>query len=253
MPLQSNTYPPTINIHMKVTPYDKESSKTEQVREMFDAIAPKYDMLNHLLSMNVDKGWRKRLVKMVAAQNPRNILDVATGTADLAIALQRTLPTATITGADLSPEMVAVGRDKVTKATLPIELIVADAENLPFTDGSFEAITAAFGVRNFENTLSGLRDMHRVLTKTGSIYILEFSVPRPSLFALLYKFYFRHVLPTIGKIVSKDARAYTYLPESVEAFAYGEKFVSLLREAGFGEASYRELTGGIATIYTAKK
>lgn len=220
---------------------------------MFDAIAPKYDLLNHLLSMNIDKGWRRKIVKMVAAQAPVSILDVATGTADLAIALKRTVAAARVVGADLSPEMVQIGRDKVARLGLDIELQVADVENLGFEDGSFDAVTAAFGVRNFEDTVAGLREMYRVLNSTGRVYILEFSVPKPSPFATLYKFYSRCVLPVVGKIVSHDARAYTYLPESVEAFAYGENFVSLLSQAGFRDGSFTTLTYGVATIYTAQK
>lgn len=238
---------------MSVTPYKGENSKKEQVRDMFDAIAPKYDTLNHLLSMNIDRGWRRKLVRMVQLQNPRTILDIATGTADLAIELHDRVPKAQITGADLSPEMIAIGRAKISKRSLPIELVVADAEALPFIDEEFDAVTAAFGVRNFEDIVAGLTEIHRVTAKGGHIYILEFSMPDPSLFARLYKLYFRHVLPAIGRIVSRDARAYTYLPESVEAFAYGEKFVSLLRQVGFRDISHHKLTNGIATIYTAQK
>lgn len=238
---------------MKITPYQTDNSKSDQVRDMFDAIAPKYDLLNHLLSMNIDKGWRKKLVQMVAAQHPANILDVATGTADLAISMQRAIPHARVTGTDLSSEMVAVGREKVNRLGMQIDLQVADVEHLPFADNSFEAVTAAFGVRNFENTVAGLSEMRRVLAPGGGLYILEFSLPKPSPFAVLYRFYFRNILPTIGKMVSKDARAYTYLPESVEAFAYGEEFVSLLRQAGFLNPSFETLTQGVATIYRAAK
>lgn len=238
---------------MRVTPYNNDNSKKEQVRDMFDAIAPKYDALNHILSMNIDKGWRRKLVAMVKNDAPNSVLDVATGTADLAIALQQAMPIVQISGADLSPEMIAIGRAKIAKRQLNIELTVADAEHLPFADESYDALTAAFGVRNFENTLAGLSEMCRVVKTGGRVYILEFSVPRPSLFASLYKFYFKRILPTIGKIISKDARAYTYLPESVEAFAYGENFVTLLHQAGFKNGHYKELMYGIATIYTAQR
>lgn len=238
---------------MSVQPYNNNHSKKEQVRDMFDAIAPKYDLLNHVLSMNIDKGWRRRVVKSVQSLAPSSILDIATGTGDLAIALKKRIPQAAVTGSDLSPEMLEVARGKIAARELNIELIVADAEKLPFHDESFDVITAAFGVRNFENTVVGLSQMRRVLRTGGTMIILEFSTPPPSLFAKVYRWYFRNVLPRIGRLVSKDSRAYSYLPESVDAFACGDNFVSLLREAGFQSATYKTLTGGVATIYNAVK
>lgn len=238
---------------MSVQPYNNDHSKKEQVRDMFDAIAPKYDLLNHLLSMNIDRGWRRRVVNTVADLAPTSILDIATGTGDLAIALKKRIPQATVTGSDLSPEMLEVARRKIAERGLEIALQVADAENLPFANDSFRVITAAFGVRNFENTVAGLRQMHRVLEKGGTMIVLEFSTPPPTLFGRLYRWYFRNILPRIGRMISKDSRAYSYLPESVDAFACGDNFVSLLREAGFDTATYKTLTGGVATIYQAVK
>lgn len=237
-----------------ITPYkDNNSTKKEQVREMFDNIAPRYDLLNHLLSLGIDRSWRSKLVAMAAQSKPKSILDVATGTGDLAIALARRCPQARVTAIDLSPEMLEVGRRKVAKRGLSIEMLVSDAEQIPLPDNSFDTVTAAFGVRNFENPLVGLKQMCRVLKRGGEIYVLEFSTPRHGLFAALYKFYFHNLLPLVGRAISKEKRAYSYLPESVEAFACGEQFLQLLADAGFSQGSYRELMGGIATIYRGIK
>lgn len=236
---------------------DDPTGKKEQVREMFDAIAHRYDLLNHLLSMNIDRRWRSKVVKMICRQNPASVLDIATGTGDLAIAVGRALPAVTrVTGIDLSPEMLRIGREKVA-ARFPerdFPMLEGDAEHLPFGDTSFGAVTCGFGVRNFENLTQGLREMHRVLTSGGRVYILEFSMPpKRNVLGRLYRFYFRHILPGIGRLISKDARAYTYLPESVGEFPYGERFCDLLAEAGFAAPQKRVLMGGIATIYTAEK
>lgn len=221
---------------------------------MFDAIAHRYDLLNHLLSLNIDRRWRSQVVRAVKRQSPARLLDLATGTGDLAIAVARALPMTDVTGIDLSPEMLRIGRAKVAERFpgRPFPLLEGDAEQLPLADASFEAITCAFGVRNFENLTRGIHEMHRVLTPGGQLYILEFSMPsQRNLLGKLYRFYFRRVLPSIGRMISKDARAYTYLPESVGEFPYGERFCRLLAEAGFRSPQAHRLTGGIATIYTA--
>lgn len=235
---------------------DDPAGKKEQVREMFDSIARRYDLLNHLLSMNIDRRWRAKVVSMIRKQNPASVLDIATGTGDLAVAVARALPRAAMTGIDLSPEMLRIGREKVA-ARFPgreFPMLEGDAERLPFGDGSFGAVTCGFGVRNFENLPKGLQEMHRVLTPGGRVYILEFAMPpKRNILGKLYRFYFRHVLPGIGRLISKDARAYTYLPESVGGFPYGERLCRLLTETGFAEPQMTTLMGGIAMIYTAEK
>lgn len=240
-----------------ITP-DKTSQlgKKEQVREMFDSIAPRYDFLNHCLSMHIDKRWRRKTVRMVARQQPASLLDVATGTGDLAIALRKKLPESSqITGVDLSPQMLRIGREKIARIFPGKEfaMVEGDAENLPFEAESFDAVTAAFGVRNFEDIPAGLQQMYRVLKPEGQVYILEFSMPGNNILGRLYRFYFRHILPKIGRLVSGSRGAYQYLPESVGGFPYGERFEGLLREAGFSAVSHRKLMGGIAMIYNGKK
>lgn len=237
----------------QVTPYNTDSSKKQQVEDMFDNIAEKYDFLNRTLSMNIDVSWRKKLVKWLSADQPKTILDVATGTGDLAIALQRGTG-ADIVGLDLSQQMLNVGIDKVKRLQLDgkIKMMKGDAENLPFEDNNFDAVTVAFGARNFENLEKGLNELKRVVKPGGSVYILEFSkvegFMRP-----FYMFYFKNILPRIGKIVSKDSRAYTYLPDSVQAFPYGEGMRKILLNCGFTTVVYKKLTLGIATIYKATK
>jgi len=237
-----------------IKPYDPNKEKKEQVADMFNNISKRYDLLNHLLSLNIDKGWRTKVVKMVAADNPTVILDVATGTADLAIALAKGTG-ANITGADISEGMLEVGREKVGKRGLSKKIVLelGDSENLPYADNTFDAITVAFGVRNFQNLQNGLRDMRRVLKPGGQLVVLEFSTPKSFPFKQLYWFYFKAILPTIGKLVSKDPRAYTYLPESVAAFPYGAAFEKELVQAGLQPKQTRPVTFGIATIYQARK
>lgn len=237
-----------------IKPYTEEGSKKEQVAEMFNNISKRYDLLNHLLSLNIDKGWRKKVVSMVRAEQPQLVLDVATGTADLAIALAKGTQ-ASITGADISEGMLEVGRSKVQKQGLAprIVLELGDSEQLPYPDNTFDAITVAFGVRNFQTLRNGLSDMHRVLKPGGLLVVLEFSQPSRFPFKQLYWFYFKAILPTIGKLVSKDPRAYTYLPESVKAFPYGEAFVQELEAVAFEQATVRPVTFGIASIYGARK
>lgn len=238
---------------MSVTPYSEEGSKREQVERMFDAISPKYDLLNRLLSLGIDQGWRRKVMRLVAQESVGHLLDVATGTADLAI---MAAPKAThITGIDISEGMLAHGRTKVAKAKLEkkITLIQADSTELPFAEASFDAVTVAFGVRNFEDLEQGLREMIRVLRPNGRIFILEFSRPQHTPMRQLFRFYFHHVMPVIGRSISKDNAAYTYLPKSVDAFPEGKDFQYLLARCGGREVVARSLTGGIATLYTARK
>jgi demethylmenaquinone methyltransferase/2-methoxy-6-polyprenyl-1,4-benzoquinol methylase len=237
----------------EVKPYSAEGSKKEQVAEMFDNISKRYDFLNHLLSLGIDKGWRRKVVKQVMSKNPQNVLDVATGTADLAIALGKAM-NVEVKGLDISAGMLEVGREKVAKRKLKnVELVLGDGENLPFADNTFDAVTVAFGVRNFENLEQGLGDIYRVIKPGGQLLVLEFSQPEKAPFKQLYNFYFKNILPGIGKLISKDSRAYTYLPESVQAFPYGDAFLKKLQDAGFKNNSANPVTFGIASIYISKK
>ena len=237
-----------------VKPYNDDSSKKEQVELMFDAIAPKYDLLNRILSLGIDISWRKRVIQIIKKENSKFILDIATGTGDLAIALAKT-DTTKIIGLDLSEQMLSFGREKIKNNHLDskIEMIKGDSEHLEFPDNHFDAVTAAFGVRNFGNLNKGLAEMYRVTKKDGNLVILEFSKPSNKFFKTIYYFYFCYVLPFIGKLISKDSRAYTYLPESVEAFPSGNEFVKILEEIGFKTIKWIPLTFGISSIYWAKK
>lgn len=238
----------------KVKPYSQEGSKKEQVAEMFDNISARYDFLNHLLSLNIDKLWRKKAVKLIKPYQPKQVLDVATGTADFAIELRNLKPD-NITGVDISAGMLEVGKTKIKKRSLDklIHLELGDAEHMPFDDDHFEAITVAFGVRNFENLRNGLKEIHRVLKPGYPLAVLEFSKPRSFPWKQLYNFYFIAILPMIGKLVSKDSRAYTYLPESVKVFPEGKEFIDILSEVGYRNIKEYRLTFGISTIYLAEK
>lgn len=220
---------------------------------MFDNIAPKYDLLNHVLSMQIDKIWRKKLVNWMNKDNPQEVLDVATGTGDLAIAIENGTK-AKVVGLDLSQQMLNVGIIKIKKLNLDgrISMQKGDAENLPFEDGRFDAVSVAFGVRNFENLRKGLSELRRVVKDGKSVFILEFSKVEGFL-GPFYMFYFKNILPMIGRLVSKDNRAYTYLPDSVNAFPFGEKMKTILLETGFKHVEYKKLSLGIATIYKATK
>lgn len=219
---------------------------------MFDNISGRYDFLNRFLSLGIDKLWRRRLIKMLRAHKPKNVLDIATGTADLAILASNYVDN--VTGVDISEGMLAKGREKVNKKGIKtVTLSYGDSENLPFADATFDAITVAFGVRNFENIEKGLNEMYRVLKPGGAVFILEFSRPRRFPIKQAYYFYFNNVLPRWGKLVSKDASAYTYLPESVKAFPDGEDFVALLKKCGFNETNFKFLSNGIVAIYSAIK
>jgi demethylmenaquinone methyltransferase/2-methoxy-6-polyprenyl-1,4-benzoquinol methylase len=233
---------------------NSEQSKKVQVEEMFNQISPKYDLLNHLLSANIDKLWRKKTIELLKPWQPELILDVATGTADFAIAATA-INGATVVGIDISEGMLGVGRRKVHKKGLAnrIELIKADSEKLPFENDKFDAAIVGFGVRNFENLKTGLLEIKRVLKPGGVFYVLEFSKPVKSPYKQIYQFYFTKILPLIGRMVSKDSNAYTYLPESVNEFPDGEKFLTILADVGFIENKYFLQTFGIASIYEAHK
>ena len=235
---------------------DKNSgkSKKNQVEEMFDNISPKYDLLNHLLSANIDKRWRRKVIKLLKSKQPSRILDIATGTADFSIEASK-IGEAKITGIDISEGMIEVGLKKIAKRNLNqrINLIKADSENLPFDDNSFDAAIVGFGVRNFENLKKGLSEIYRVLRSGAVFYILEFSKPKKFPVKQVYRFYFTTILPFIGKIVSKHSNAYTYLPESVNEFPDGEDFLSILAEVGFTGNKFYPQTFGIASIYEAHK
>ncbi|MGI9582030.1 bifunctional demethylmenaquinone methyltransferase/2-methoxy-6-polyprenyl-1,4-benzoquinol methylase UbiE [Chryseobacterium sp. RRHN12] len=237
----------------KVTPYNSEATKKSQVEDMFDNIAPKYDLLNHVLSMKIDVLWRNKLVKWMKNDNPQEVLDVATGTGDLAITIEKGTGSKVV-GLDLSQQMLNVGVIKIKKLKLDgkISMQKGDAENLPFEDNRFDAVSVAFGVRNFENLTKGLAELRRVVKDNKSVYILEFSKVE-GFMGPLYMFYFKNILPAIGRLVSKDNRAYTYLPDSVNAFPFGEKMKQILLDTGFKKVEYKKLSLGIATIYKATK
>ena len=221
---------------------------------MFNDIAGQYDFLNHFLSLGIDKGWRRKAIAELKILAPRTILDVATGTGDLAIEAARLGPDR-IVGVDIASHMLEVGRKKINSLGLTqlIDLQYGDSEELPFSDSSFDAITCAYGVRNFENLGAGLKEIYRVLKPGGKVVILEFSKPGKFPFRQLYGFYFRHILPVLGKLFSKHSRAYTYLPESVNAFPEGAAFCAILGTCGFKNPRFRSLTLGVTTLYTAEK
>ena len=225
-----------------------------KVQTLFNAIAARYDLLNHLLSGGVDLYWRRKAIAALEDLQPKRILDVATGTADLAIAALRLGPSAVV-GVDIAENMLAFGREKLTKRGLDavITLQSGEAEHLAFPDGSFDASIVAFGARNFADLPQGLREMGRVLRPGGRIMVLEFSRPSSFPFKQLYFFYFRRILPIVGRLISKDPGAYTYLPDTVMKFPEGDEFLAILRAAGFRTVRQERLTFGIATIYTGDK
>ena len=239
----------------KVTPYkDSALSKKNQVAAMFNNIAWRYDFLNHFLSFGVDRYWRSKAISQLKKSSPKIILDVATGTGDLAIASLKLNPEK-VFGVDISSDMVEIGKRKIQKKNLQqkIELIEADSESLIFDDNKFDAITVGFGVRNFENLEKGLKEMYRVLKPGGTAVILEFSKPKNAVINSLYHFYSERICPLIGKIISKDKAAYSYLHESVEAFPEGNNFLTIFSEAGFKNATCKPLTFGVVSIYTGNK
>lgn len=236
---------------MIVRPYAEEGSKRDQVERMFDRISPTYDRMNRIFSMGIDQRWRRRTIDLLLSEPVDHVLDVATGTADLAIMAARR--GVRVTGVDISEGMLTGGRKKVEQAGLQdrVTLQAADGESLPFPDGLFDAVMVAFGVRNFEHLEQGLGEMRRVLRPGGRSLILEFSRPRGPL-APLFRFYFHRIMPVIGRLVSKDMAAYSYLPLSVDAFPEGDAFLRILRGVGYVEASGWKLNGGIATLYLAR-
>lgn len=227
--------------------------KKEKIEKMFDNIAKYYDFLNHLLSLNVDIFWRYKLVKQIQIKNPKKILDVATGTGDLAIQ-QAKKTKAIIIGFDLSKKMLEIGEKKIKKMNLQnrITMIKGDVENMPFTSETFDIVSVSFGIRNFENLKTSLTEMLRVLKKNGELYILEFSKPE-GIFVPFLIFYFQKILPKIGKFISKNHTAYTYLPNSIKKFPYGKQLKNILKEVGYTNIQYQKLTFGITTLYTAIK
>lgn len=239
----------------KINPYDNNRSKTEQVQEMFDSIAPAYDFMNRAMTFGIDHLWRNKAVKMIKNHRPQSILDVATGTGDLAIKLAHRLKPQKVTGIDLSEGMLDVGRKKVSEAGLDsiITFTQGDCLNLPFDDNTFDCVTVAYGVRNFEHLDKGYSEMQRVLRPGGMICVIELSTPTSRVIKPLYKFYTQHIIPFIGRLVSKDVRAYSYLPESIAAVPQGDNMLQLMREARFTNCHFKPLTFGTCTIYTAIK
>lgn len=239
----------------KVTPYkDSDLSKKEQVTKMFDAISKEYDGLNRVISFGIDVKWRQKVVEIIGNTNPNSILDIATGTGDLAINLTKT-NASKIIGLDISKGMLEVGRKKIEKLHLnnTIEMVFGDSEKIPFSDNSFDAITVAFGVRNFENLEKGLSEIYRVLKTGGTFVVLETSIPTKTPYKQGYHFYATKILPTIGKLFSKDKSAYKYLSDSAAAFPYGKAFNNILQKIGFIAIENKPQTFGVASIYVAKK
>jgi len=239
----------------KVTPYGTQASKKEQVTDMFDNIAPKYDLLNRVLSMGIDVQWRKKLVQQATIQAPKCVLDIATGTGDVALMIAKKNRATQVTGLDISAQMLALARKKASRSHLTSNttFINGDSENLPFPDNSFDTVTVAFGVRNFEDIEAGLSECRRVLKSGGTMAVLEFSQPQSTPFKQIYNLYFRYVLPLIGRLTSKDPKAYTYLFESVQTFPQGQAFMELLHRTGFSMGSFKPLTFGICTLYWSTK
>lgn len=238
-----------------ITPYEgSELGKKQQVEQMFDTISGNYDSLNRMISLGTDQGWRKKVLKLVSEQKPNTILDIATGTGDLAILLSKTDATQ-ITGLDLSAGMLEVGKQKIKALNLDnrIEMVQGDSENLPFADNTFDAITVGFGIRNFEDLEKGLSEILRVLKPGGIFVILETSVPTKFPFKQGYFFYTQNVMPFMGKMFSKDQKAYKYLSDSAKNFPFGEVLNNILRKVGFKDVKHRPQTMGIATIYSSSK
>ncbi len=239
----------------KVKPYkNSELGKKEQVTKMFDTISNEYDNLNRVISFGIDIKWRKKVVEIVNSIKPTSILDIATGTGDLAINLTKT-KAKKIIGLDISEGMLEVGRKKIENLKLQntIEMVLGDSENIPYNDNSFDAVTVAFGVRNFENLEIGLAEILRVLKPGGIFVVLETSIPTKTPFKQGYHFYSKIILPTIGKLFSKDKVAYKYLSDSAAAFPYGKAFNNILEKIGFIDIENKPQTFGVASIYVAKK
>jgi demethylmenaquinone methyltransferase/2-methoxy-6-polyprenyl-1,4-benzoquinol methylase len=238
-----------------VKPYHQDQEKKQQVATMFDNIANNYDLLNRVLSLGIDQSWRKKAINQLKDIQPKYILDVATGTGDVALMTMDLLHPDTIIGVDISKQMLEIGKNKIEQKHLSnqIHLELGDSENLRFEDNSFDAVTVAFGVRNFENLDKGLKEIYRVLKPNGRLVVLEFSKPSIFPFKQIYNFYFKYILPTIGRLTSKDNRAYSYLYESVQAFPDNEAFIKKLANQGFINNQKQSLTLGICSIYQGNK
>lgn len=239
----------------QINPYDDERDKGTQVKEMFDSIAPAYDFMNRAMTFGIDKWWRRRAIAHLDGCSHDRILDIATGTGDLAILMARRFDPLRVTGVDLSEGMIEIARRKIADEGLTdvIDMTIGDCLQLPFTDESFDCVTSAYGVRNFENLLEGYREMYRVLRPGGTICIIELSTPVSPFVRPLYNFYTRCIIPVAGRIISKDSRAYSYLPESIAAVPQGEAMLSLMRKAGFTDTSFHPMTFGTCTVYLATR
>jgi demethylmenaquinone methyltransferase/2-methoxy-6-polyprenyl-1,4-benzoquinol methylase len=246
--------PTIVNKAEAIKPYSEQGSKKEQVADMFNNIAHRYDFLNRSLSMGIDIIWRKKAIAQLKEIQPKLILDVATGTGDFALEAMSLNPDK-VTGVDISVGMLELGKQKIAKKNLTsrIEMVEGDSENLPFQDNIYDAATVAFGVRNFENLLKGLTDIHRVLRPGGKLVVLELSTPKQFPIKQLFGFYFNNILPVFGKLLSKDDSAYTYLPQSVNAFPDGKDFLKVMEAAGFQRNTSKSLTFGICSLYTGIK
>lgn len=239
----------------KITPYDGQKSKSKQVEQMFDSIAPAYDFMNRAMTLGIDKWWRRLAVKIVGSYHPHHILDVATGTGDLALQLYRSLHPEHITGIDLAQGMLDIAAVKISKAGLAgkISFAQADCLNLGFATGTFGAVTVAFGVRNFEHLEQGYAEMLRVLRPGGVLCVIELSTPTHPLIKFFYHIYTRGIIPALGRLVSSDRRAYTYLPESIAAVPQGEDMLAIMRRVGFVKCRSKALTLGVCSIYIGEK
>ncbi|MGI6223453.1 MAG: bifunctional demethylmenaquinone methyltransferase/2-methoxy-6-polyprenyl-1,4-benzoquinol methylase UbiE [Prevotella sp.] len=239
----------------KITPYSNNEKKGQQVEEMFDNIAPTYDTLNHRLSWNIDKMWRNRAINALKEYHPQRMLDIATGTGDFAILAAQQLHPQQLIGADISEKMMEIGTQKVKRCGLDnvISFKKEDCMALSFNDNTFDAVTAAFGIRNFENLDKGLKEIHRVLTPGGHLSIVELTTPVTFPMKQLFKIYSNTVLPLYGRMISKDNSAYEYLTKTIEAFPQGEVMMDIFKKAGFAKATFKRLTFGICTMYLAEK
>ena len=239
----------------EVKPYDPDSAKTGQVREMFNSIAPAYDVMNRMMTFGIDRVWRRKAVDMLRTYNPRRILDVATGTGDLAFLIEERLNPDALLGIDLSEGMLAVAREKAVQRGVAdrVSFVIEDCLSLSLPDNIYDAITVAYGVRNFENLKQGFAEMYRVLSPGGVLCVIELSTPEHFPMRQLYKFYTYTIIPLVGRIVSRDKQAYTYLPRSVAAVAQGEEMLDIFRSVGFKNCRLRRLTFGACTIYLGEK
>lgn len=239
----------------EVKPYDNDAAKTGQVREMFNSIAPAYDVMNRMMTLGIDTIWRRKAVDMVGKYNPRRVLDVATGTGDLAFLIDKRLRPEQLLGIDLSEGMLAIAREKALQNGVAdrLSFAVEDCLSLSLPDNSYDAITVAYGVRNFENLKQGFAEMYRVLAPGGVLCVIELSTPEHFPMRQLYKFYTYTIIPLVGRIVSRDKQAYSYLPRSVAAVAQGEEMLDIFRSVGFKNCRLRRLTFGACTIYMGEK